>query len=59
LDNLKQELELDVHKISMDDLVKRFSSNLEAGLTSEQAKLNKGRASSICFIGIIKRDLET
>jgi sodium/potassium-transporting ATPase subunit alpha len=37
LDNLKQELELDVHKIELDELIKRFGTNLETGLTSAQA----------------------
>ncbi len=40
MDNLKQELELDVHKVSMDELMKRFGSDLENGLTSAGYKAN-------------------
>ncbi len=36
--NLKQELELDVHKVELDELCKRFSTNLDRGLTAAQAK---------------------
>merc|ERR1712079_131548 len=39
INELKQELEIDVHKVSVDELLKRFNSNIENGLTSEQAKL--------------------
>merc|ERR1712168_1631343 len=38
VNELKQELEIDVHKVSVDDLLKRFSTNLETGLTAAQAK---------------------
>ena len=34
---LKRELELDVHKISLDELCKRFNSNLDHGLTKAAA----------------------
>ena len=37
---LKQELELDVHKVPIDELCKRFSTNLTTGLTPAQAKIN-------------------
>ena len=40
MDNLKQELELDVHIVPKEDLVDRFNSNLEKGLTTEQAEKN-------------------
>merc|ERR1712038_1070071 len=40
LDNLKQELELDVHKVEVDELCKRFKTNIENGLTPDQAKAN-------------------
>ena len=40
MDNLKQELELDVHKVDKEELAKRFSTDLEKGLTTEQAKKN-------------------
>lgn len=40
MDNLKQELELDVHKVTMDELVKRFSTDLDKGLTTSQSKTN-------------------
>jgi len=38
LNELKQELEIDVHKISTDELLKRFSTNKENGLSEDQAK---------------------
>merc|ERR1711931_272944 len=38
VNELKQELEIDVHKISADELLMRFGTNLENGLTEEQAK---------------------
>ena len=41
MDDLKQELELDVHKVSLDELCKRFSTNLDAGMTAGQAKINQ------------------
>merc|ERR1711981_1280908 len=40
LDNLKQELELDVHKVPVDELCKRWNTNIANGLTDAQAKLN-------------------
>merc|ERR1712198_238646 len=38
LNELKKELEIDVHRISLDELVKRFQTNIENGLTPDQAK---------------------
>ena len=43
LDDLKKELELDVHKISVEDLCRRLGTNLETGLTTSQAKANLER----------------
>merc|ERR1712061_962736 len=40
LDNLKQELELDVHKVAVDELCKRWNTNVAKGLTTDQAKAN-------------------
>ena len=40
LDDLKQELELDVHVVEASELCERFSTNLDKGLTTEQAKKN-------------------
>jgi len=40
LDSLKQELELDVHRVEVDELCKRFHTNIENGLTPQQAKAN-------------------
>eukprot|EP00093_Oithona_nana_P001614 01614.XXX_7021_3885_1 [CDS] Oithona nana genome sequencing. len=40
MDNLKQELELDVHKVSLDVLCKRFDTDLNRGLSESQAKAN-------------------
>jgi sodium/potassium-transporting ATPase subunit alpha len=36
LNELKQELEIDVHKVSVDELCKRFNSNVGEGLTDDQ-----------------------
>merc|ERR1711988_171969 len=38
LNELKQELELDVHKVDLDELCKRFTSNVADGLTDDQVK---------------------
>ena len=40
LDNLKQELELDVHRVPIDELCKRWNTNVKTGLTDAQAKEN-------------------
>ena len=40
LDGLKQELELDIHKIELEELLTRFDSNLVNGLTKRQAQVN-------------------
>merc|ERR1712158_44947 len=36
LNELKQELEIDVHRVSVDELCKRFTSNIADGLTDDQ-----------------------
>merc|ERR1712227_972837 len=36
LNELKQELEIDVHRVSVDELCKRFTSNVSEGLTDDQ-----------------------
>ena len=33
MNELKQELELDVHRVPLDELCKRFGTNLESGLS--------------------------
>ena len=38
LNDLKQELELDVHKVAVEELCKRFKTNIARGLTDAQAK---------------------
>ena len=38
LDDLKKELEVDVHKISAEEVFRRFGVNRQTGLTSAQAK---------------------
>ena len=43
LDDLKKELELDVHKITVSELCQRLGTNLETGLTEAQAKANLER----------------
>merc|ERR1712038_933894 len=40
LNELKQELEIDVHKVSVDELLKRFNTQVERGLTASQAEKN-------------------
>ena len=40
MDNLKQELELDVHRVPIDELCKRWNTNVKTGLTDAQAKEN-------------------
>merc|ERR1712088_299652 len=40
LGELKQELDVDFHKVSTAELCQRFGTNLETGLTSTQAKAN-------------------
>merc|ERR1711981_1198651 len=39
LNELKQELEIDVHKVDVDVLCKRFNTSIEQGLTDDQAAL--------------------
>jgi len=39
-DNLKQELELDVHKVQPEELYRRFNTHRENGLSASQAKAN-------------------
>merc|ERR1712051_562046 len=36
LNELKQELEIDVHRVSVDELCKRFNTNIAEGLTDDQ-----------------------
>ena len=43
LQDLKKELELDVHQISVEELCRRLGTNLETGLTTSQAKANLER----------------
>merc|ERR1711971_288419 len=38
-EDLKKELELDVHKVEISELLKRFTTDIENGLTSAQAKI--------------------
>merc|ERR1712123_552265 len=38
LNELKQELEIDVHRVPVEELCKRFSTDVERGLTDTQAK---------------------
>jgi len=41
MDNLKQELELDVHKVTVDEIINRFKTDIEQGLTTSQAEKNQ------------------
>ena len=43
LDDLKKELELDVHRITVNELCQRLGTNLETGLTNNQARANLER----------------
>ena len=43
MDDLKKELELDVHKITVAELCQRLGTNIEMGLTESQAKANLER----------------
>lgn len=38
LNELKQELDMDEHRISLDELYSRLSTDPQSGLTAEQAK---------------------
>ncbi|QQP54484.1 Sodium/potassium-transporting ATPase subunit alpha, partial [Caligus rogercresseyi] len=40
MDSLKQELELDVHKVPLDELARRYNTSLQTGLTTSQATEN-------------------
>merc|ERR1712112_817680 len=40
IESLKQELDVDVHKVSVDELCKRWNTNVANGLTTEQSKAN-------------------
>merc|ERR1711874_95003 len=39
-EDLKKELELDVHKVEVDEILNRFKTNITNGLTSSQAQTN-------------------
>jgi len=41
MNELKQELELDVHKVDVEELCKRFNTSIETGLTKEAAEENR------------------
>ena len=38
MDNLKKELELDVHRVPIDELCKKWNTNVNTGLTDAQVK---------------------
>merc|ERR1719445_1907463 len=40
IESLKQELDVDVHKVSVDELFRRFGSDKDRGLNSKQAEAN-------------------
>ena len=50
LDDLKKELELDVHRITVSELCQRLGTNLETGLTNAQARANLERGDYLFFI---------
>ena len=41
LNELKQELDIDFHKISITELCQRLGTNLDTGLTNSQVKANQ------------------
>ena len=41
LNELKQELDIDFHKVSIDALYQRLGTNPETGLTASQVKTNQ------------------
>jgi sodium/potassium-transporting ATPase subunit alpha len=41
LNDLKQELDVDVHKVSVEELCNRFHTNIQTGLSTEQVKTNQ------------------
>merc|ERR1719153_1826832 len=43
LDELKQELEIDVHKVTVDELCKRYGTNVENGLDEKQLAKNQAK----------------
>jgi len=43
LDDLKQELEMDEHKVAMDELIRRLETDVENGLSPEQARFRLER----------------
>ena len=43
MDNLKKELELDVHKVPIEELFRRYQTDPQVGLSSRQAKANLER----------------
>ena len=43
MDDLKKELELDVHKVSIEELCKRYTTDVNSGLTDAKAKANLER----------------
>ncbi|QQP54486.1 Sodium/potassium-transporting ATPase subunit alpha, partial [Caligus rogercresseyi] len=43
LEELKKELEVDIHKLSVEEVYRRFGTNPNTGLTSAQAKANQER----------------
>jgi hypothetical protein len=44
MNELKQELELDVHKVDVEELCKRFNTSIETGLTKEAAEENRNQS---------------
>lgn len=37
-ENLKKEVDIDEHKISLEELIERYQSNIEEGLTTQRAR---------------------
>merc|ERR1712130_107221 len=53
LNELKQELEIDVHRVSVDELCKRFNSNVGEGLTDDQIGMIQASAGFFVYFVIM------
>ena len=49
MDDLKKELEVDIHKIPLEDAFRRFGVNRATGLTSHQAKAGNEKHGLNCL----------
>ena len=52
LNELKQELELDVHRVELQELCKRFNTNIDTGLTPEAVQEGHKLYGNYLIIGL-------